>query len=403
MINSLHNPRWLVLSNTEFIKEEFARINVHPAGVKMMSPRADFIPIRLDNLTPPQAIIIKQELLSRGGEAAVSQGTVDNKVDKTKTLLLGTPDMYKGLIENLRIQPFRLKKIAAELETILEYWINPLKFSLKLRDRSLRLFPEPAIMGIVNVTPDSFSDGGEFLSTDEAIKHALELAKEGADIIDIGGESSRPGSDPVSEKDEIERVIPVIKGIRKKSKIPISIDTTKPEVAKAAVKAGADIINDISALSNGTELAEIAAKAKIPIILMHMKGTPKTMQKDTGYEDLMGEIIDYLRKASLKAIECGVKDTIVDPGIGFGKSLEGNCEILRRLYELRSLGLPVLVGPSRKSTIGKLLGDAPVDKREFGTAAAVALSVAGGANIIRVHNVKDMKDVVKVSSGILNL
>lgn len=276
------------------------------------------------------------------------------------------------------------------------------KFTINLKDQPLNLFPEPLIMGVVNVTPDSFSDGGKFFESQNAVEHGLKLIEEGADILDIGGESSRPGAEPVSIKEEIYRVVPVIEVIRSQSNIPISVDTVKPQVAEETIAVGANILNDISGLTGNLALARLAAKEKIPLILMHMRGTPQTMQKETKYEDIITEIMDFLKKSAEKAQKEGVKDIILDPGFGFGKSVDGNLLILKRLEELHSLGYPILIGTSRKSTIGKVLGDRPVAEREFGTAATVAISALKGAQIIRVHNVKGMKDVVKMIRAIQN-
>lgn len=251
---------------------------------------------------------------------------------------------------------------------------------------------KPRIMGILNVTPDSFSDGGKFLSPGEAVAHALKMADEGADIIDIGGESSRPGSDPVPVDEELARVIPVISGIRQRSRIPVSIDTTRSAVARRALDAGADMINDISAGRFDPEILHVAATAGVPICLMHMKGTPKTMQNDTSYEDLMGEIRTFLASASKRAEKAGVAPDriIVDPGIGFGKSAEDNLTIIKELDKLSALNRTILIGPSKKSFIGKLL-DLDVDDRLEATLATIGKAYRNGASIFRVHDVGPAK------------
>lgn len=249
---------------------------------------------------------------------------------------------------------------------------------------------KPVIMGILNVTPDSFSDGGEHFTFDKAVAHALKMANEGADIIDIGGESSRPGSDPISEDKELQRTIPVISAIRKTSNVPISIDTTKSQVALEAVKAGANMINDISAGTVDPKIFDVAAKANVPICLMHMRGTPKTMQTgDIHYDDVMGEISAYLKGRVDEAIKAGVSknNIIIDPGIGFGKTVEQNITILKQLETLKLLKHPILIGTSRKSFIGKILGvDDPKERLE-GSLATLAIAVKNGANIVRVHDV----------------
>ena len=248
------------------------------------------------------------------------------------------------------------------------------------------------IMGILNVTPDSFSDGGRFLSPDAAVKRALIMEKEGADIIDVGGESSRPGAEPVPVEEELRRVIPVLERLRGKLRIPISIDTTKAEVAEAALRAGASIVNDISALRFDPAMASVVAEFGAGLVLMHMLGTPKTMQQAPHYEDVVREVRDFLAERALYAQSQGIpREAIaVDPGIGFGKTVEHNLELLRRLPELVELGFPVLVGPSRKSFIGAILG-LGVEERLEGTLAACAVAVVRGADILRVHDVREVR------------
>lgn len=255
--------------------------------------------------------------------------------------------------------------------------------SLKLRERT-------HIMGIVNVTPDSFSDGGKFLSKDHAVEHALELIEEGADILDVGGESSRPGSDPVSLDTEMDRVIPVVDGIRKYSSCPISIDTTKAVIAIEALNHGANIINDISALRFDWGMVDVAVKYDAPVILMHMLGMPKTMQIAPVYRDVVVEIISFLLERCAFARSYGVRKFLIDPGFGFGKTVEHNLEMLRRLSEFQSIELPIVIGTSRKSFIGALTGD-DVQNRLTGTIATNVYAIMHGAHILRVHDVKEMK------------
>ncbi len=255
----------------------------------------------------------------------------------------------------------------------------------------------PLVMGILNITPDSFSDGGRFLDSDKAIEQALKLIIEGADIIDIGGESTRPGAESVSEKEELSRVIPVIESLARKTDIPISIDTSKSEVAKKALKAGAIMINDISALRLDPKIAEAAAGRDAYLTLMHMRGTPENMQENTEYGDLMGEISGFLNDAACKAADYGVSNEkiIIDPGIGFGKSVEGNFSILKNLDSLVQLGYPVMVGASRKSFIGKTL-DLDTDQRLEGSLAAACYAVLNGADIVRVHDVAETKRAIAI-------
>lgn len=257
-------------------------------------------------------------------------------------------------------------------------------------------------MGIINVTPDSFSDGGLFFDPDRAIEYGLKLESEGADIIDIGGESTRPGSLPVSAEDEIKRVIPVIKGLSAHVKIPISIDTYKSKVAELAVKAGALIINDVSALRFDQNMINVAKEYNTPVVLMHILGTPHDMQRKPVYRDVVHEVYDFLKERIEYAEKYGMKrdNIILDPGIGFGKRLKDNLSLIKHLDVFSSLRCPVLIGPSRKSFIGEIL-DVPAGERIYGTAAVTAFAITRGANIIRVHDVKAMKQVAKMTDAVL--
>lgn len=271
------------------------------------------------------------------------------------------------------------------------------KYSLNYEKRTL-------IMGIVNVTPDSFSDGGQFHDSHEAIKHGIKMVSEGADILDIGGESTRPGSETVSKEKELERVMPVIEGLASEVNVPISIDTCKSEVARSAIKAGACIVNDISAMRFDPVIADVAAENKTLIILMHMQGTPKNMQKNPEYKDVMGEITGFLKERVDFAQSKGISNDqiIVDPGIGFGKNLEHNYQIMRNLKELKVLGRPILMGTSRKSFIGTTL-DLDVNDRLEGTLATITMSIMNGADIVRVHDVLESKRVAQMTDAIYKI
>jgi len=254
-------------------------------------------------------------------------------------------------------------------------------------------------MGVVNVTPDSFSDGGRFLRPEEALSHARRLAEEGADILDIGGESSRPGSEPVSAEEELERVAPVVEGIARTVDVRISVDTYKASVATACLDLGATLVNDITGLED-PEMARVAASHGAGVVVMHMRGRPKTMQRDVSYEDVVAEVRAFLGERAALARSAGIGEVMVDPGIGFGKTAAHNFEILRRLDEIVSLGEPVLVGPSRKSFLGSLPSALPADERLEGTLAAVAVGVLNGASIVRVHDVRAARRVVEVVDAV---
>jgi dihydropteroate synthase len=280
--------------------------------------------------------------------------------------------------------------------------IHQKEYTLSWPGHSLVLGKKTCVMGVLNATPDSFSDGGRYFNHDKAIEQGLSIARDGADIIDIGGESTRPYAQLVPEEEELSRVIPVIEALKKEIDTPISIDTCKAGVAAAALKAGASIINDISALRFDSRMAPVAAEAGVPVILMHMQGTPGNMQDNPFYNDLIPEIIDFLKSAIDSAVKAGVKREmiIIDPGIGFGKNFNHNLEIIRNLARFTELDLPILFGPSRKAFIGRILGKEPAE-RDAGTMAAVSAGVINGAHIMRVHNVKMAVDTVKVIDEII--
>ncbi|MDD2271837.1 MAG: dihydropteroate synthase [Desulfuromonadaceae bacterium] len=273
----------------------------------------------------------------------------------------------------------------------------------KTSRRTLSL-QRPLIMGILNLTPDSFSDGGRFSDPNVAFDKALQMEAEGADIIDIGGESTRPGADPVSIDEELRRIIPIIERLAGTLTCAISVDTWKSAVAAGALSAGAEIINDISGFNFDPQIGTLAASSGAGVVLMHTRGTPDKMQQDTRYDDLMKDVSDGLRASIIRAREAGVcaECIAIDPGIGFGKDAAGNMALIRRMAELSGFGLPILSGPSRKSFIGKVLGRDQPDDRLFGTAAAVAISVSNGASILRVHDVRAMRDVADMAHAVMH-
>lgn len=278
------------------------------------------------------------------------------------------------------------------------------RFRLKLPSRTLVLGERTLIMGVLNVTPDSFSDGGHYFEPQAAIARALEMESVGADLIDIGGESTRPGSEGVSVDEELRRILPVLEGLRSKLKIPISIDTSKSQVAEAAIIAGAEIVNDVRGLRVDPLIANVARRHKLPLILMHMRGEPRTMHKGPFARDVMNDVTEGLKQAVALAQKAGVAKSqiVLDPGLGFGKSYEQNYELMARLPELAAIGFPLLIGASRKSFVGKALGGVPKGDRAWGTAATVAAAALGGAHIVRVHDVAEMLQVVRVADAIVN-
>ncbi|SFR09093.1 dihydropteroate synthase [Desulfoscipio geothermicus] len=389
------NLHSIVISNRGDIQEEFGKIGVDKAGSAIMAPKAMHRLIKIYDLAPRQANIIKQEMLSKGGDAAVARGTVDASVEKTDVLMMGTEKQYRAVIKKLRMQPFGLAALADRLEEALNNLAGRKPRELACRDKKLVLGERTLVMGILNVTPDSFSDGGRFYDVESAVAQARRMEAEGADIIDLGGESTRPGHTPVGPEEELNRVLPVLKALVQEISLPISVDTTKALVARRALEAGAHIINDQWALRADPEMSSVVAEFGVPLVIMHN-------QQGTEYRDLMGDMICYFRESIEMAERAGIarENIIIDPGIGFGKTVEQNLEALRRLRELDCLGLPVLLGTSRKSVIGKTL-DLPPDQRVEGTGATVSIGIAGGADIVRVHDVKEMVRVARMTDAIV--
>ena len=373
------------------------RIGVCDGGVDAMEGKARTLVIKVADASVPTAHVLKQQMLSLGGDAAVAKDVITHGVDSTDVLIMGTPRQMRGLVSKLSWQPFGLPELGDRISSLLDTLDGPGASVLRAGPHTLDLAERVHVMGILNVTPDSFSDGGEFLRPTAAAEQARRMIDEGADIIDVGGQSSRPGSQPVSEDDELERVVPVIRKVREEWDGPVSVDTYRARVAEEALAAGATMVNDITAFSAEPRIAEVTARAGAAAVLMHMRGTPATMQQDTAYDDLMGELAFFLGAAVDRALAAGVGDDqiAIDPGIGFGKTTEHNLAILRRLPELAVLGRPILVGPSRKSFIGNIL-DLPVEERLEGTLATVASAVVQGARILRVHDVRPTVRVARM-------
>jgi len=393
--------RVLALETREEIAQEMRRVGVHPAGIDLMAGKARLRVVKLRRLPIKAAHILKQEMLGDGGDAALSWRVFDFEHQATDVLVMGTEAQLALTCEKLRAEPFGLPRVADEIERALRAFDAAPRGELRSRP-ALRLGEKTLVMGIINVTPDSFSGDGLAADGAAAVDLGAAMVEQGADLLDVGGESTRPGAEPVSLEEECARVLPVIESLAKRAPAPISVDTMKAEVARRALQAGASIVNDISGLRGDPEIAAVAAAAGAPLVVMHMKGTPRDMQRDPRYENLMDEIADYLAEGVETAVRAGVprQQVIVDPGIGFGKTMEHNFEILRRLRELRSLGQPLLIGTSRKSFIGKAL-DLPPDQRVEGTAATVALAIAHGADLIRVHDVREMSRVARICDAIL--
>jgi dihydropteroate synthase len=377
-------------------------IDVDPYGIEAMLPKMAHLNILIRHLPCKVANIIKQEMLSVGADAAVARGSVACSVEATDVLLMATRKQIDRFIEKVSSQPFGLNQLAVNLGQLLENIARD-KWTLRTSRREMVLGDRTRIMAILNVTPDSFSDGGCYGSPEKAIAAGLKMTAAGADILDIGGESSRPGAETAPADEELRRVIPVIEGLSGKVDIPISVDTTKAVVALAALAAGAEIINDISAMRFDAQMPAVMASSGAAVVFMHMRGTPKTMQQgDLDYASLMGEIIDFFHDRLNAAQTAGISADriILDPGLGFGKSRGDNLKLLRRLAEFSVLGRPILTGPSRKSFLSHDGEAGPQDRLE-GTLAAVTTAIMNGSHLVRVHDVEAARRVVTIADAII--
>jgi len=391
--------RCLHIMNANEAIQQMKKVGVDPTGVKLMAGKTLHFNLRIEGIDPRTANLLKQEMLSVGGDAALDRRGLDCSTPSTDAILIGTQKQFEKLTSKLEQYP-ALQSLGHSLKETLKN-ISKTHYTIRCRKRTFKLGKQTLLMGVLNVTPDSFSDGGLFLDREKAIAQGLKMVEEGADLIDIGGESTKPGSKPLGLEEELRRVIPVIEALVKEVDVPISIDTYKSTVAKKAIEAGAKMINDISGLNFDPDLAQVAAKEDVPLVLMHIRGTPETMQKDVHYESLFSEILQYLRESIQRAESAGLDpgQIIIDPGIGFGKTLEDNLLIIKNLQEFRILGKPILLGTSRKTFIGKIL-HAEVTERLEGTLSSIAIGVLNGAHIIRCHDVLQAKRVIAVADAI---
>jgi len=394
----------LELDNILDIQREMEKIGVDNQGISLMAPKSLSLVLKLPQVGLREALILKQEMLSLGGDVALPRKIFNFFPQDYQILLLGNLKIYQKLVSKLEGQYFKLPQIAQTLKKTINNYQKE-NFTLSWRDYTLFLNKRTYLMGILNVTPDSFSDGGKFLKKEKAVDHALKMVEEGVDIIDIGGRSTRPGSKEINFQEELSRVIPVIEELSSRIKVPISIDTYRAKVAEEAIAAGASMVNDISGLNFDPQMGEVVAKNQVPVIVMHIKGTPENMQYNPQYEDLILEIITYLRESINKAVKFGVPEDkiIIDPGIGFGKTVAHNLEIIKRLKEFKILGRPISIGTSRKSFLANVLGlptGEKIEERREGTMASVAVSAYQGASLFRVHDVKETKKVIKVVEAI---
>lgn len=363
-------------------------------GSGYMGQKTQHYNVLVENVKNPAVHILKETMLSLGGDAATHKAALMGDAGLTSVLLMGNRLQLKALAKKMKLQPFGLPQFAKELNALLED-VVPKEAVMSYRGGQLEFGKKTLVMGILNVTPDSFSDGGAWFDKEKAVDHALQMQAEGADVIDVGGESTRPGHEPVDAAEEMRRVLPVIEALSGKLSVPISIDTYKAATAEAALEAGAHIINDVWGLQADDKMAAVAAKYDCPVILMHNK-------EEAVYEDLFSEMLQFFEKSIQLALAAGCKRSqiILDPGIGFGKDAGHNLAVMNKLADFKCFGMPILLASSRKRTIGRVL-DLPADERVEGTGATVALGIARGADMVRVHDVKEMVRITKMSDAIV--
>ena len=390
----------LLKVNKEMLADAMENIGAHQASLPIFANKNQILPFKLLEVRTPAANIIKQEMLAAGGDAVVPTGCVLNKDKYSDVLLLGTRKHYNLLLKKLKLMPyFGMDKVREELEAVL----SERKLQTTLADGRVLIYDKVLIMGIINITPDSFYADSR-TAIEEVVAKAGQMLAEGADILDIGGESTRPGSEAVEAAEEQARVVPVIEALRKAyPDAVISIDTYRASTARAAIKAGADIINDISAMEADAEMLDVVCETNVPIVLMHMRGTPKDMQTQCEYKNVVEEVAVHLAERAnlLRERGVGADKIILDPGIGFAKNAEQNLKLMRDLNVLTSFGYPVLLAASRKGTIGKVLGELPAEERLEGTIATSCQAVYAGANMVRVHDVKENLRAVRMLEAIL--
>jgi len=396
--------RKLDIKNRAEGMSEFEKIGSTVAGQKIMVEKLFPVAIKVRGLKVAAINILKQEMLARGGDVVTSRDSLLDTKGTTDVIIEGHRKSFKSLIPKLRMQPFGLADLADELEVFFkDHKNNSNKKSFRIGKKKFDLVSDTLVMGIINVTPDSFYDGGKYDHKDQAVKRISEMVADGADIIDIGGLSSRPGSKPVSPEEEIKRTIPVVESVSNNFDTLISIDTYRSEVALEAISAGAHIVNDISAFNMDKNMAAVVADKGVSVTLMHMQGKPESMQENPQYENVIDEIYEYLDGKASTAIDAGVSPDkiILDPGIGFGKTLDHNLSILNKISEFRSMGYPIMMGASRKAFIGTIL-DLPAEDRLEGSLAAAVWSVINGVNILRVHDVAETVRSVKIARAIMS-
>ncbi len=382
---SRSSPR-LLRGDVDELRRLFTAAGSDPAGAAIMARKAEALVIRVDDLKAPAANILKQEMLSVGGDCATHRDVILGGPDRSSVHLIGNERQLRALLRKLPAQPFGLRGLGESIAKLLGRLAAPPSLLNHARGE-LEFGDAPRLMGILNVTPDSFSDGGRWDDPARAVERGLRMLAEGADIIDVGGESTRPGSAPVTADEEAARVVPVIRELARQADAPISVDTRKAEVAAAALAAGAAIVNDVSALAD-PDMAPLVVESGAAVVLMHMRGVPETMQDEPVYDDVVDEIYRWLEARAAQAAAAGIARgrLVLDPGIGFGKRIADNTALIRRLGEFHALGLPLLLGASRKSFLGELMDEPDPDRRLEGSLAAAARATEARAQILRVHD-----------------
>ena len=379
-------------------------IGADAGRVELMARKAVHRCVYVPEIRTRAAVILKQEMLAKGGEAVLPWSALCLATETTPVLLCGTLRQFENVCMTLRDQPFGLPELAEELaETLRRAAGEGALTHLRLGDERLPLGQRTYLMGIVNMTPDSFSGDGLSEAAERALAQAERMLEEGADLLDVGGESTRPGAEPVDEDEELRRVTPAISAILSRLPARVSVDTRHARVAREALAAGAVLVNDVTALTGDPDMLTACRDAHAAVCLMHMRQDPRTMQVHPEYDDVVSEVAEYLRGRVESCATAGIdrEAILVDPGIGFGKTVEHNLDLLDRLHELRvATGMPVLAGPSRKSFIGEVL-DLPVEDRLEGTAATVAGAIARGADMVRVHDVREMSRVCRMTDAIV--
>jgi dihydropteroate synthase len=394
--------RVIEISNLEHSAKELVKIGVNYNSAAKLSEGFISRVLKISGIDVREINIIRAEALRVGMSSVVSDDTLLLTAAKGELLICGTLMQYEMLIRNLGGAILNCPEIAIKIKKSL-YNYGEDNFERVIRGKTFNFGEKSYVMGILNITEDSFSDGGRYINPEKAIERALKMVEDGADILDIGAESTRPGAQPVSEEEEIERILPVVEKISKIVNVPISIDTYKAAVAKSALNAGADIINDITGLKGDGAMAEVIADSDAYAVIMHMQGTPQTMQLNPVYQEVISDICGDLKESLAIAEIAGIKHEkiIIDPGIGFGKTTQHNLEIIERLSEFKVMGCPILMGASRKSLIGNVL-KLPVEERVEGSLAIAAVSAMKGASIIRVHDIKETKRVLAMVDAIKN-